>query len=92
MTSHLSQRGVLTSNLDLATHLLIKVSRPRDSEGPLPSSSQAATCYFQSNHSKVEAIPLSALPTDTTSEVAGLSSHYPFFTLNVKQGSCAFQH
>jgi len=27
------------------------------------------------NHSKVEAIPLSALLKDTTSELAGLSSH-----------------
>jgi len=35
--------------------------------------SQAATCYYQSNHSKVEAIPLSALPKDITSELAGLS-------------------
>jgi len=32
----------------------------------------------QSNHSKVEAIPLSALPKDTTSELAGLSPHQPF--------------
>jgi len=46
---------------------------------PLRSSSQAATRYHQSNHSKVEAIPLSALPKDTTSELAGLiSSHFPF--------------
>jgi len=41
-------------------------------------SSQAVTCYYQSNHSKVEAIPLSALLKDTTSELADLSSHYPF--------------
>jgi len=34
--------------------------------------------YYQSNHSKVETIPLSALPKDTTSELACLSSHYPF--------------
>jgi len=27
------------------------------------------------SHSKVEAIPLSALPKDTTSELAGLSPH-----------------
>jgi len=40
--------------------------------------SQAATCYYQSNHSKVEAIPLCALPNDTTSELASLSPHYPF--------------
>jgi len=36
----------------------------------------------------VEAIPLSTLPKDATSELAGLPSHYPFFMLNVKQGSC----
>jgi len=45
---------------------------------PLRSSSQAAICYYQSNHWKVEAIPLSAFPKDITSEVAGLSAHYPF--------------
>jgi len=37
---------------------------------------------------KAEAIPLSAFPKNTTSELAGLPSHYPFFMLNVKQGSC----
>jgi len=41
----------------------------------LLSLSQAATCCYQSNRSKIEAIPLSALPKDTTSELAGLSSH-----------------
>jgi len=41
-------------------------------------SSQAATCYYQSNHSKVEAILLSALLKGTTGELAGLSPHYPF--------------
>jgi len=35
--------------------------------------SSAATCYYQSNHSNVEAITLSrALPKDTTGELAGL--------------------
>jgi len=29
---------------------------------PFRSSSQAATCYYQSNHSKVKEIPLSVLP------------------------------
>jgi len=38
--------------------------------GPFRSSSQAAACYYQSNRSKVEAIPLSAFPKDTTSEIA----------------------
>jgi len=37
--------------------------------------SQAATCYYQFNHSKVEAIPLSALPKDITSVLAGLFPH-----------------
>jgi len=40
---------------------------------PFRSSSHAATSYYQSNHSLVEAIPLSALPMDTTSELADLS-------------------
>jgi len=31
--------------------------------------------YYQSNHSKVQAIPLSVLPKDTTSELADLSPH-----------------
>jgi len=54
------------------------LSRYLDQEtakGPFWSSSQAATCYYQSNHSKVEAIPLSALPKDTTSELASLYLH-----------------
>jgi len=46
-----------------------------------------SSCY---HHSKVEAIPLSILPKVTTSELAGHSSHYPFFMLNVKQGSCEY--
>jgi len=54
-------------------------------KGAFRLSSQAAT-YYQSNHSKV-----SALPKDTTSELAGLFSHYPFFMLNVKQESCEYQ-
>jgi len=63
-----------------------------DQETTKRSSSQAATCYYHSNHSKVEAILFSALPKDTTSELAGLySSHYLCFMLNVKQGSCEYQ-
>jgi len=60
----------------LGTHLFVKVPRPGDSEVTFSvfesSCRQAATCYYQSNHSKVEAISLSALPKDTTSELAGL--------------------
>jgi len=55
------------------------------------STSRLRTCYYQSNHSKVEAIPLSALPKDATSELAGLPSHYLSFMLNVKQESCEYQ-
>jgi len=64
--------------------LLIYLSTYLDQEtakGSFRSSSQAATCYpyyYQSNHSKVEAISLSALPKDTASELAGLASPYPF--------------
>jgi len=39
----------------------------------------------------IEAILLSALPKDTTSKLAVESSHYPFYMLNVKQGSCEYQ-
>jgi len=39
------------------------------------ASSCPASCYYQSNHSKVEANPSSALPKDTTSELASLSPH-----------------
>jgi len=46
----------------VGTNLFVKVPRPEDSE-------VTATCYYQSNHSKVEAIPLSALPKDITSEL-----------------------
>jgi len=42
--------------IGLGTHLFVKVPRPGDSEVTF-SSSQAATCCYQSNHSKVEAIP-----------------------------------
>jgi len=70
----------LSSYLDLET-----------AKGPFRSSSQAATCYYQPNYSKEDAIPVSALSKDTTSKLVGLSSHYPFFMLNVKQGSCEYQ-
>jgi len=60
---------------EVSTHLFVKVPRPRNSKVTFRSSSLAATCYYQSNQSKVEAIPLSALPKHTTSELAGLSPH-----------------
>jgi len=42
-------------------------------KGPFRYSSQAATYYYLSNHSKAEAIPLSAFPKDTN-ELADLIS------------------
>jgi len=78
-------------DLRLDSHLFVKVPRPGDSEVTFSIFSQAATCYYQSNHSLVEAITLSALPKNTTSKLAGLSSHYSVFMLNVKQGSCEYQ-
>jgi len=50
------------------THLFVKVPRPEDKKGIFLG--QAATCYYQSNHSLVEANPLSVLPKDTTSKGA----------------------
>jgi len=51
---------------NLGTHLFVKVYLDQETaKWPFRSSSQAATCYYQSNHPKVEAIPLSALPKDT---------------------------
>jgi len=47
------------SHKGLGTHLIVKVPRPGDSEVTFAVSSQADTCYYQSNHSLVEAIPLS---------------------------------
>jgi len=64
------------SMLWLGTHLLDKVSRPRDSERTF---SVFGSSFYQTNHSMVEAISLSALPKDTTSELAGLSSHIARF-------------
>jgi len=49
-------------------------STSTDSEGTF--SVFESSCHLY--HSKVEAIPLSALPKSTTSELAGLSSLYPF--------------
>jgi len=66
---YLNKQG---NGLGLGTDLFVKVPRPGDLFG-LPN--QAATSYYQSNHSKVESIPLSALPKETTSELAGLSPH-----------------
>jgi len=44
--------------------------RPGDNEGILSVFESTTTCYCLSNHSKVEAIPFSALSKDTTSKIA----------------------
>jgi len=41
----------LKSVLGIGTHLFVKIPQPGDSEGSFWSSSQAATCYYQSKHS-----------------------------------------
>jgi len=76
-------------NLGLDTHLSVKTRRQRSDLFGLRVKLPPVTTS-ESNHSKVEAIPLSALPKDTKSGLAGLSSLYPFFIMNVKQGSCEF--
>jgi len=58
--------------LGLGTHLFVKVHRPGDSKETF-SVFESSYHLLQSNHSKVEVIPLSALPKDTTSELASLS-------------------
>jgi len=57
------------------TYLFVKVPQPGDSEGTFEILE--SRCHlllgYQSNHSKVEAIPLSALPKDTTMPIFTLS-------------------
>jgi len=69
-------------NYSVATNsLLVYLSsclKQGTAKGPFRSSSQTATCHYHSNRSKVDAIPLSALPNETTSELAGLSHTIPF--------------
>jgi len=46
---------------------------PRLGDSEVTFSVFESSCHYQSNHSKVEAIPLSALPSkDTTSELVGM--------------------
>jgi len=68
----------LNQGLGLGTHLFVKVPQPGDSEGTGTFLVTESSCHlllpsYQSNHSKVEAIPPSASPKDTTSKLAGLS-------------------
>jgi len=60
----------------LGTQLFVKKPRPGDCEVTFSVfESSCQQLLLKSNHSKVEAIQLSALPKDTTSDLAGLSPH-----------------
>jgi len=61
------------------------VPRPGDSEETFLVFESSFHPYYQYNHSKVEAIPLSALPEDEASKLAGLSSQ---FTLSLFNAEC----
>jgi len=52
--------------------------KPGDSKVAFAVFKSSCHLYYWSNHSKAEAIPLSALLKDTTNELVGLSSHYFF--------------
>jgi len=62
----------------LDTHLFVKVPRPGDSEVTFSVFDSCCHCYYQSNHSLVEAIPLNALPKNTTSELGRPFHTIPF--------------
>jgi len=70
--------------LVLGTHLFVKVYLNQEiAKKPFRFRVKLSLVIYQSNYAKIEAILLSALPKNTT-----IPSHYPFFMLNVKQGSC----
>jgi len=54
--------------------LLAMLLRPKDSKVTFMVFESSCTCYYRSNHSKAEAVSLSALPNETTSELVDLSS------------------
>jgi len=71
----------LKINVGLGPHLFVKVPRPGDSKVPLCGlrvKLPPVTTSLTTAHSKVVAIPLSALPKDTTSELAAYLHTYPF--------------
>jgi len=59
-------------------HYLSKHLGQETAKWPFQSSSQAATCYYLSNYSKIEAISLLSILSKDTSELAGL-----FFTSSI---------
>jgi len=58
--------------IGLGTHLFVKKPRPGDSEVTFTVFESSCHLHYQSNHSKVEAIPLSTLPKNTTSKLSNL--------------------
>jgi len=56
----------------------VKVPWPGDSEVTLRFLSQAAICYYQSNHLKVEAVLLSALPKGQKANLPAYLHSNPF--------------
>jgi len=58
------------------TRKFVKEPRPRDSEGSFSVFESSCHSYYLSNYSKVEPIPLSALPKDTR----GLPTCSPHYT------------
>jgi len=66
----------------ILANLLVNVPRPGDSEETFSVFESSCHGYNLTNHSKVEAIPLSALSMDTTSEL-GSCEHQLFKSLLV---------
>jgi len=75
--------------LEFAGFLPIFLLR-KTAKSPFRPSNQAST-YLIPVSLKGRDVSFCSLLKDTTSEVAGLSSHYPFLMLNIKQGSCDYQ-
>jgi len=63
--------------LRLGTHLFVKIPWPGDSEKTFSVLSQAGTCYYQSNHSKLEAFP------ECLAKVRNKRTYRPIFTLSL---------
>jgi len=62
----------------LLAHLFVKVPRPGVSEVTFAVFESSCHLLLSTPKVEVEAIPLSALPKNTTIKIGGLSSHYPF--------------
>jgi len=72
------KNGTGSEGRGLGTHLFVKVPLPRDSEGTFSVFESSCHLLLPVQLLKGRAIPLSALPKDTASELASLSPHQPF--------------